>query len=75
MGAFDSDQRSRNLTLRNNRVAGRILDANHLRARGGSFENIVLENISIGGKSATDRESLVLKTEGNVSAPVFHKSG
>ncbi|MCB1130918.1 MAG: hypothetical protein KDN05_07285 [Verrucomicrobiae bacterium] len=59
------------LVLRNISVEGRILDANHLRARGGRFANVVIDNVSIGGKSATDPESLVLKMEGKVPAPVF----
>ncbi|MCU0750687.1 MAG: hypothetical protein MUF13_14190 [Akkermansiaceae bacterium] len=58
------------LTLRNVSVQGRILDANYLRARGGSFGNLVIQGLRIGGTSVT-AESMKLVTEGEVPPPNF----
>jgi hypothetical protein len=59
------------LTLRNLSVQGRILDANYLRARGGSFENLIIQGLKIGANSVSSAESMQLVTEGRVPPVTF----
>jgi hypothetical protein len=64
----------RDLTLRNISVEGRILDANYLRARGGSFGELAFDSVRISGHPATTVEVLKLVTEGELPAPKLTKS-
>ena len=55
-----------NLLLKNVSVSGTILDANYLRARGGSFVGTTFENLTISGKRVTNPKEMKLVTEGTV---------
>ena len=60
-----------NLLLKNVSVSGTILDANYLRARGGSFVGTTFENLTISGKPVTNAKEMKLNSEGTVSLPRF----